>query len=138
MDAKLTWVDGMRFVGEASSGHAIVIDADHEVGGEDTGMRPSELLLIALGGCSAMDIISILRKKKQDVRRFEINVRGDKASAHPKRFNTIVVEYVVTGKGVEVEALKRAVELSMTKYCSVKATIENGVPIEYAYRVVEE
>ncbi|MBF0317904.1 MAG: OsmC family protein [Nitrospirae bacterium] len=138
MDAKLTWVDGMRFVGEASSGHAIVIDADHEVGGEDNGMRPSELLLIALGGCSAMDIISILRKKKQDVRRFEINVRGDKASTHPKRFNTIVVEYVVTGKGVDVEALKRAVELSMTKYCSVKATIENGVPIEYTYRVVEE
>ncbi|MBF0344292.1 MAG: OsmC family protein [Nitrospirae bacterium] len=138
MDAKLTWVDAMRFVGEASSGHAIVLDADHEVGGEDTGMRPSELLLIALGGCSAMDIISILKKKKQDVKHFEINVRGDKATTHPKRFNNIVIEYVVKGKDIDIEAVKRAVEISMTKYCSVKATIENGVPIEHTYKIIDE
>ncbi|MBF0321021.1 MAG: OsmC family protein [Nitrospirae bacterium] len=138
MKAKLTYVNGMKFVAEADSGHAIVIDGDHENGGDDSGMRPSELLLIATGGCSAMDVISILKKKKQEVTGFEINVSGDKAATHPKRFQKLFVEYVVKGKGISDEAVKRAIELSMTKYCSVKATIEGGVPVEYTHRIIEE
>ncbi|MCG6550700.1 MAG: OsmC family protein [Candidatus Magnetominusculus sp. LBB02] len=138
MKAKLTYVNGMKFVAEADSGHAIVIDGDHEAGGDDAGLRPSELLLIATGGCSAMDVISILKKKKQEVTGFEINVTGDKAAAHPKRFQKVVVEYVVKGKNISEEAVVRAVELSMTKYCSVKATIDGGVPVEYTHKIVEE
>ncbi|KWT90931.1 OsmC family protein [Candidatus Magnetominusculus xianensis] len=138
MKAKLTYINGMKFVAEADSGHAIVIDGDHENGGDDSGMRPSELLLIATGGCSAMDVISILKKKKQEVTGFEINVSGDKAATHPKRFQKVIVEYVVRGKNISDEAVKRAIELSMTKYCSVKATIEGGVPVEYTHRIIEE
>ncbi|QWR77678.1 OsmC family protein [Candidatus Magnetomonas plexicatena] len=138
MEAKLTYVSGMKFVGEASSGHAIVVDGDHEHGGNDSGLRPSELLLIALGGCSAMDVISIMKKKQQHVTGFEINVNGSKVQTHPKKFEKIVVEYVFKGKNISTEAVQRAVELSMTKYCSVKATLEGGVPIEYTYRVIEE
>ncbi|MBF0517414.1 MAG: OsmC family protein [Nitrospirae bacterium] len=138
MKAKLTYVDGMKFVAEADSGHAIVLDADHENGGDDSGLRPSELLLIATGGCSAMDVISILKKKKQEVTGFEINVSGDKVASHPKRFEKVIVEYVIKGKNISDEAVKRAVELSMTKYCSVKATIDGGVPVEYTHRIIEQ
>ncbi|MBF0554639.1 MAG: OsmC family protein [Nitrospirae bacterium] len=138
MKAKLTYVNGMKFVAEADSGHAIVLDAAREHGGEDAGLRPSELLLIATGGCSAMDVISILKKKKQEVTGFEINVSGDKAETHPKRFKKVFVEYVVKGKDISDEAVKRAIELSMTSYCSVKTTIEAGVPVEYTHKIIEE
>ncbi|MBF0520151.1 MAG: OsmC family protein [Nitrospirae bacterium] len=138
MEAKLTYVSGMKFVGEASSGHAIVVDGEREHGGDNVGLRPSELLLIALGGCSAMDVISIMKKKKQHITSFEINVNGNKVDTHPKKFDKIVVEYVFKGKDISEEAVQRAVELSMTKYCSVKATLEGGVPIEYTYKVINE
>lgn len=137
MEAKLTYVDGLKFVAEADSGHAIVVDGNPEDGGNNAGFRPSELLLVALGGCSAMDVISILKKKRQEVTGFEINVRGDKTTTHPKKFNSLTVEYVVKGKGLDEEAVKRAIELSLGKYCSVKATIEGGVPIEHTYKIVE-
>lgn len=138
MDAKVTLVDGMQFVGVATSGHAIVMDGDQEVGGSDSGVRPSELLLIGIGGCSGMDIISILRKKQQDVTGFHINVKGDKAEEHPKRFKDITLEYVIKGRNVSEEAVKRAVELSMTKYCSVKATLEGSAKINFTYKIIED
>ncbi|MBF0564411.1 MAG: OsmC family protein [Nitrospirae bacterium] len=137
MEAKLTYVDGLKFVAEADSGHAIVVDGDPDAGGDNAGFRPSELLLVALGGCSAMDVISILKKKRQEVTGFEINVRGDKTATHPKKFNSLTVEYVVKGKGIDEESVKRAIELSLGKYCSVKATIEGGVPIEHTYKILE-
>ncbi|HDO23305.1 MAG TPA: osmotically inducible protein OsmC, partial [Nitrospirae bacterium] len=122
MQAKVILVNGMQFVGEASSGHAIVMDGDTEFGGADSGIRPSELLLVGLGGCSGMDVISILRKKRQDVRDFEIMIDGNKSDSHPKKFTDITLKYIVRGKNISEEAVKRAVELSMEKYCSVKAT----------------
>jgi putative redox protein len=138
MEAKLIYVKGMQFVGESSTGHAIVVDGDHESGGEDSGMRPSELLLLALGGCTAMDVISILKKKKQEVTSFEVIVRGDKAETHPKRFVNLTVEYVIKGKGISEEAVQRAVELSTEKYCSVKSTIESGMKVDHTFRIVED
>ncbi len=138
MKAKVTFVDGMQFVGDASSGHAIVMDSDREFGGRNTGVRPSELLLIGLGGCTGMDVISILRKKKQDVKGFEINVFGDKASSHPKKFESISVEFTVKGKDLSEEAVKRAIDLSMTKYCSVKHTLDGVAEIDYTYKIIEE
>lgn len=84
-----------------------------------------------------MDVVSILKKKKQDVRSLEITINATKAETHPKRFTEIVIEFVVTGKGVSEEAVKRAVELSMEKYCSVKATLEGAAKIEHRYRVIE-
>lgn len=137
MKAKVTYTDGMQFVGQASSGHAIVMDANHDVGGEDTGLRPTELLLIGIGGCSGMDVISILKKKRQDVTGLEINIEGSKAETHPKKFTTMHVHYVIKGNDVSEEAVKRAVDLSMDKYCSVKASLEPMVKITYSFEIIE-
>jgi len=138
MDAKVTYVDGLQFVGECASGHAIVMDGDREVGGRNTGPRPTELLLIGLGGCSGMDIVSILKKKKQEVKGVEIVVKGEKAENYPKKFTDISIEFTVRGKSISDEAVKRAVELSMEKYCSVKATLEGSAKVEWSYKIVEE
>jgi putative redox protein len=136
--AKVKFVDGLRFVGEAASGHSVVMDGDLEVGGNDTAIRPSELLLVGLGGCTGMDVISILRKKRQPVTGLEISIKGEKADNHPKRYTDVEVEFTVTGKGVDEEAVKRAVELSMERYCSVKATFEGSAKVGWSYKVVEE
>jgi putative redox protein len=136
--ARIRYTEGMQFVGEADSGHAIVMDADAEVGGNDTGLRPTELLLIGTGGCSGMDVISILKKKRQDVTSLEIVVNGNKADSHPKKFTNIEIEFVVKGRNIAEEAVKRAVQLSMDKYCSVKATLEGTAGITYSYRIIQE
>ncbi len=136
LQAKLHWINGLQYVGESGSGHAIVLDADEEVGGRNTGMRPAELLLVGIGSCSGMDIASILQKKRQDVTDIEINVKGQKAETHPKKFTDIEVEFVVTGRNLSEEAVRKAVEASMEKYCSVKATLEGTAKISYSSRVI--
>lgn len=137
LEAKVKYVNGLQFVGEATSGHAIVMDADTSVGGRNTGVRPTELLLIGLGGCSGMDVVSILKKKKEDIRGVEINIKGEKAETHPKKFTYIEIEFIVTGRNISEESVKRAVEFSMEKYCSVKATLEGSAKISFSYRIVE-
>jgi putative redox protein len=137
-NAIVTYVQGLQFIGEASSGHAIVMDGDPEVGGHDTGLRPMELLLVGLGGCSGMDVISILRKKKQDVTGLKISLKGQKAENFPKKFTDILIEFIVSGRNISEEAVKRAVELSMNKYCSVKATLEGTAKISFNYKIIQE
>jgi len=136
--AKVTYVNGLQFVGEAESGHAIIMDGTPDVGGRNTGLRPTELLLIGIGGCSGMDIVSILKKKKQNVKGVEINVDGQKAESYPKKFAEIELEFVIKGKNISEEAVKRAVQLSMEKYCSVKANLEGSSRINYTYKIIEE
>jgi len=138
LSATVTYVKGLQFVGEGSSNHAIVLDGDSSVGGHNSGLRPMELLLIGIGGCSGMDIISILKKKKQDVTGLEINVNGAQAADYPKKFNNINLEFVVKGKNISEEAVKRAIDLSMNKYCSVKATLDGSATITFSYRITEE
>jgi putative redox protein len=138
LKAKITYVNGMQFVGEADSGHAIVMDAGPGVGGNNTGLRPTELLLIGVGGCSGMDVVSILKKKKQAVTGVEMNVQGEKAESYPQKFTGITIEFIVKGRNISEEAVKRAVQLSMEKYCSVKATLEGSAKITYTYKIVEE
>jgi putative redox protein len=130
--------EGLQFVGRADSGPAIVMDADAEVGGHNSGARPMELLLIGMGGCSGMDIVSILKKKKETVTGVEINVDGTKAKEYPQKFTEIAIEFVVKGKNLKEEAVRRAVQLSMDKYCSVKATLEGSAKIIFTYRIVED
>lgn len=138
IEAKVTYVDGLQFVGEAASGHAIVMDGDKEVGGRNTGARPMELLLIGLGGCSGMDVVSILKKKKQEINGVEIKVKGEKAENYPKKFTDIDIEFIARGRNVSDDAVKRAVELSMEKYCSVKATLEGSAKVTWSYKIIEE
>jgi putative redox protein len=136
--ATVKYTDGMQFVGETGSGHAIVMDTDAEFGGANTGMRPMELLLIGVGGCSGMDIVSVLKKKKQKLTGLEVHVDGKKAEDYPQKYTDINIEYTVRGRGLSDEAVKKAVDLSMEKYCSVKATLEGSAKITFSYTIVEE
>ena len=136
--AKVTLVDGMQFVGAADSGHAVVMDAPASSSGGNTGSRPMELLLMAFGGCSGMDVISILRKKKQNVSKFETNVDGEMAEDYPHMYTALHIEYVVTGKNISEEAVKRAIELSLDKYCSVGATLGKAAKITHSYKIIQE
>jgi putative redox protein len=137
MEVKVKYIDGLQFVGDAESGHAVLMDGEPVYGGKDTAVRPTELLLVGLGGCSGMDVVSVLKKKKQDVRGLEINIKGTRAEEHPKKFTDIDIEFVVTGHEISEEAVRRAVNLSMEKYCSVKATLEGCAKITFSYRIVE-
>jgi putative redox protein len=138
VEARVTYMEGLQFVGQASSGHAIVMDGDAIHGGGDTGLRPTELLLIGLGSCSGMGIVSILKKKKQDVRGLEIIVKGQKVESYPQKFTDITMEFVVKGRNLSEEAVKRAVELSMEKYCAVKATLEGSPEMTFSFRIHED
>lgn len=136
-EAKVTYVNGLQFVAQGNSGHAIVMDGDPDFGGSNTGSRPMELLLMGLGGCSGMDIISVLKKKKQNVAGFEMNVKGEKAENHPKKFTAIHIEFIIKGKNISEEAVKKAVDISMEKYCPVKATLEGAAKITWDWKVEE-
>ena len=136
--AQVSYIQGLQFVGTASSGHAIVMDGDPEVGGNNTAPRPMELLLLGIGGCSGMDVVSILRKKRQDITGLEININGQQAHTYPKKFTEIDLEFVVKGKNVSEEAVKRAIELSINKYCSVKASLEGSARVRSSYKIIEE
>ncbi len=136
--ARVTLVKGMQFVGSADSGHAVVMDAPASVGGSDSASRPMELLLMAFGGCTGMDVISILRKKKQNVSRLELNVKGEQAENHPHMYTAIHIEYVITGREVSEDAVKRAIELSLEKYCSVGATLGKAAKITHSYKIIPE
>ncbi|NOZ25960.1 MAG: OsmC family protein [Nitrospirae bacterium] len=138
MNATVKYVDGLRFVAEGATGHSVVMDGDPEFGGEDSAPRPTEFVLMGLGGCTAMDVISILRKKRQEISGFEIEVRGKRADTHPKKFTDINIHYTVRGRNVSEDAVKKAVTLSMERYCSVKATLEGVAKITYSYEVIQE
>ena len=120
----------LRFVATSGSGHVVVLDD----GAGNTGPRPAELIPIALAGCTAMDVISILRKKRQDVTRYEARAEGVQMDGHPNAFTRIDVLHVVDGPAIDTEALRRAIELSAMKYCSVGATLSTGITeIHHAY-----
>jgi putative redox protein len=130
--------DGLHFEAETGEeGFSIPLDADENVGGQGLGMRPAKMVLVGLAGCSAMDVLSILRKKRQAVTDMRVNVRAGRAEDHPKVYTRIELEFVVTGHGVDPAAVERSIELSMTKYCPVAAMLSQTVPIETGYRIIE-
>ena len=135
MEGKVTLCGGLRFVGEAGSGHSIVMDGAADFGGGDSAPRPSELLLLSLAGCTGMDVISILRKKRQTVTSLEVMVSGDQREEHPRAFTRIGLKFVVRGEGLNSEAVRRAIELSQEKYCSVGATLQEGVAITTEFEI---
>jgi putative redox protein len=132
--AKVRFVDGMQFVGISESGHAVVLDTTEDVGGHDTGPRPTELVLIALSGCTGMDVVSILRKMQVKFTRFEMDVQGDRASEYPKYFTKIRVNYRIWGD-VPEEKLKKAIDLSLEKYCTVSNSLKPKADVSYEYQI---
>jgi putative redox protein len=130
-------VKGVTFIGKADSNHWISMDGPENFGGSDAGIRPKELLMIALGGCSGSDVTSILTKKKIKVDGFEMNITAESAEEHPQVFTKMHIEYVFTGKNIPVKDVERAIELSLTKYCTVTAMLQKAMPISHSYRIVE-
>ena len=134
----MTWRGGMEFEGTADSGHTLTLDAAPEVGGADKGFRPMELMAISLAGCTAMDVISILRKKRQEVTGFEVKVNAERATEHPHVFTAMEVTYVVRGRNIDPAAVERAIQLSEEKYCPAQAMLRKAAPITLKYEIVEE
>jgi putative redox protein len=133
--AQVTWFGGKQFVGVDSSKHSVVMSAQDEANG--TGMKPSEMLLVALAGCTAVDVVQILEKKRQDLRGLEINVKAEQEQNPPWAFRHIHLEYVVSGRGIKDKAVADAIRISEEKYCSVKATVSGVAEVTTSYRVVE-
>jgi len=136
--ALVKWVEGLQFVARDDRGHAFVVDTTTDVGGLNQGVTPGKLLLLALAGCTGMDVISILKKKQQKVSSFEVAVWGDQAPDYPRKFVKIKVEYRIKGKNIEAEAVERAIQLSEEKYCLVRATLMPQVEITSSYIVEDE
>jgi putative redox protein len=135
---KVRWAGNRQFVGWDAAGHGVVMDAASAYKGEGTGPRPVELVLYALGGCTAMDVVSVLEKKRIDVTGVEIVIQGtQREDDYPHYYESVNVEYVVTGSGVPESAVERAIELSETKYCSVKGMFGPQVTVTTSFRVLE-
>ena len=137
MNASVVWKQGLSFTGKADTGYEVPLGADPEVGGSSDGFEPLELMAISLAGCTAMDVISILSKKKQNVSAFEVKVTAERALEFPKVFTHAVITYQVTGHAVEEAAVLRAIELSATKYCPAQAMLGKVFPIDLVYEIYE-
>lgn len=137
MDAKVIWSKGMSFSGTAGTGFNVPLGADPSVGGENDGFRALELMAVSLAGCTAMDVISILRKKQQQVAEFEVRVHADQRSDHPHVFTGAVITYLVSGTNLDEAALLRAIELSATRYCPAQAMLSSVFPIKMEYEIFE-
>jgi putative redox protein len=136
--AKVTWKEGLSFEGKAGSGYSIPLGVKSEADDEKYGFGPMELLATGLAGCTAMDVISILEKKRQKISEFEVRVNAERAEKHPKVFTKAVLEYIVTGHEVDESAVVRAIELSATRYCPAQAMFQKIFPIELEYEIYED
>lgn len=136
MEATVKWVDGAMFVGESGSGHSVVMDGPPDHGGRNMGIRPMEMLLLGLGGCSSFDVMSILQKSRQQVSACKVAITAERADAVPAVFTAIHLHFVVAGKDLKEAQVKRAVELSATKYCSASIMLEAAdVKITHDYEI---
>ncbi|MFT5594671.1 MAG: putative redox protein [Oceanicoccus sp.] len=138
MKARIKWVQDVMFLGESGSGHSVVMDGPEDLGGRNMGVRPMEMLLMGLGGCTSFDVMSILKKSRQDVVDCVAELDAERADAVPSVFTKIHVHFIVTGRGLKDAQVKRAVALSAEKYCSASIMLEQGgVEITHDYEVVE-
>ena len=136
-EAAVRWAGRMTFIGKAGTNHLVPMDTTPEFDGDNSATKPLELLLIALGGCTGMDIVPLFKKMRQDVTAVELNITAERSEEHPKVYTRIDLEYVVTGKALEEEKVKRAIELSQEKYCSVSAMLKQACPVDYTVRLVQ-
>jgi len=138
MNATVKLEQGMRFAGISDSGHEVYMDSDPSVGGADSAARPMELLLMGLCGCTAMDTISILRKKRQQVGGLEVRASAERAEEHPKVFTDIALHYIITGTEVDPTAVERAIQLSAERYCPAQAMLGQVAAFTFTYEIIED
>ncbi|VAX04720.1 Protein YhfA [hydrothermal vent metagenome] len=137
MKARIKWVEEVMFVGESGSGHSLVIDGPPEHGGRNMGIRPMELLLQGLGGCTAFDVMMILKKARQPVQDCVVELEAQRAETEPKVFTKIHIHFIVTGAGVSEKHLQRAIKLSAEKYCSASIMLGQVAEITHDYELRE-
>jgi putative redox protein len=138
MQATVKWVDGVMFVGETGSGHAVVMDGPPEHGGRNMGMRPMEMLLLGVGGCSSFDVVQILQKSRNNIVNCVAEISAERVDAVPSVFSKIHLHFVVSGRDLKASAVERAVKLSAEKYCSASIMLAKaGVEITHDFEVIE-
>jgi putative redox protein len=137
MKARIKWIEGVAFLGETESSHAIVMDGAPEGGGRNLGPRPMETLLAGMGGCTAYDVVTMLRKARQDISDVAIEIDAERAPTDPKVFTRIHLHFVVKGQGVKPEAVERAIRLSAEKYCSASIMLGKTAELTHDYEVLE-
>ncbi len=138
MQARVKWVEQAMFLAESGSGHAVVMDGPEQNGGRNVGVRPMEMLLMGLGGCSNFDVVSILQKSRQNVQDCEVRIDAERADEEPKVFTKIALHFIVSGKDLKESVVKRAVDLSAEKYCSASIMLARaGVEITHSFEIVE-
>ena len=138
MDAKVIWHNGLSFTASAGSGFSAPLGAETAVGGAEDGFRPMELIAAGLAGCTAMDVISILQKKRQEVTSFEVQVHAPRAEQHPRVFTRAEIEYYISGHQIEEAAVLRAIELSAMRYCPAQAMFKAVFPMRLQYTIFED
>jgi len=137
-NVQVTWTGpGMRLVGDVEGGPSILLDSSNPEYGTHSGPAPMELLLLGLAGCTAMDVISIMAKKRQPMTNLQVKVQAENAEKHPKIWTKIHLEYIAYGEGISETALERAIELSESTYCSANAMLSKAAEIAHSYRIVE-
>ena len=137
MKARVQWLDGRAFVGESGSGHAVVMDGSAEAGGRNIGIRPMEMMLLGLGGCTAFDIVMILERMREKVTGLDIALEGERATEDPKVYTHVKLIYKVTGHNLKPMNVERAVNLSAEKYCSASAMFGHTAKIEHSFEIIE-
>ena len=138
MKAKIKWVEEVTFVGESGSGHSVLMDGPPELGGRNLGVRPMEMMLLGLGGCTSFDVMHILKKARQPVADCVVELEAERAETEPKVFTRIHVHFIVSGHGINESQVKRAVEQSAEKYCSASIMLTRaGVEITHNYEIHE-
>ena len=136
MKCRVKWLEHMSFVGESGSGHSVVMDGAAEAGGRDLGVRPMEMLLLGLGGCTAFDVVSILCKSRQQLVDCEVELEAERAEEIPRVFTKIHLHFIVSGKDLDKKKVARAVELSADKYCSASRMLEKTAVISHDFEVI--
>lgn len=137
MKALVKWVDGVMFIGEPPSGHAIVMDGSAEAGGRNMGVRPMEMLLLGMGGCSSFDVVGILKKSRAELLDCTVELEAERAEETPMVFTRIHAHYIVSGRGLTAAAVERAIELSIGKYCSASIMLGKTAKITHDYEIIE-
>lgn len=135
--ARVKWIEGTRFMGESGSGHAVVMEGLPAEGHASVGIRPMEMLLLGVGGCTSIDVVMILQKAREAVTDCVVEIEAERAETVPKVFTKIHIHFVVTGRNLKESAVERAVKLSAEKYCSASAMLEKAAEITHDYEIVE-
>ena len=135
MNTRVKWLDNMSFIGESESGHSVVMDGSPEFGGRNLGARPMEMLLMGMGGCASFDVVSMLKKSKQDLIDCEVNITAERAETDPKVFTKIHLHFILSGNDLSEARVARAIALSAEKYCSASIMLGKTAVITHDYRI---